>query len=138
MTPTRVERAAVWGTVAYLLVTAAAMATAALVAPAVVAYLVLFGAGCFAFVVALVKAADRSRTEAVTLGGLFWLPPSVPAGVRRRLRAAFVVQCLVALVAPFVRQPLAFGVFVPVFGLGCLALWAGLAASFPDRPAAGR
>lgn len=131
-----VLRAAVLGTALFVAVAAAATAFPdALAVPNVVVDLVLFAAGCVAFVAALLRAADRSRREVLDLPGLFWLSGSAPVASKRLLRGAFLVQVVVALVTASVRPftALAFGILVPVYGLGLMGLWAAREGTFPAR-----
>lgn len=127
--------AATWGTALFVATAVgAAAAPDALVVVSVPVALVLFALGCLANVRALVVAAGRSRREAVHLGGLFFLSQGVaPAAVRRLLLGAFAAQVVVALTTASVRpfSGLAFGVLVPVFGLGLAALWAARHGAFP-------
>jgi hypothetical protein len=97
----------------------------------------LFAAGCVLFAFAFFRAADRSRTQAIGIGGLFFLAGDVaPPHVRRRLIGALVVQTTVALVTAGVRlyTNLAAGTLVPVFGLGLCGLWAATHGRFDRRP----
>jgi hypothetical protein len=134
VTPRLVERGAVVGTAAFAVAAVVALAgVRSLVIAAILLDLVLFALGCIAFALTLVRAAGRSRTEELSIAGLFFLTGSAPAPVRRVLLGAFAVQVVVALSTPFVEQDLAFGVLVPTFGLGCTGLWAALAGTFPPR-----
>jgi hypothetical protein len=107
---------------------------------AAVVALVLFAVGCAVFVWALLLAFQRSRTDNIGMGGLFFLlAPTAPGAVRRPFTALLAVQTLVGLgtaiatfsVKPF--TPLAFGVMVPVFGLGLAGLWAARYGQFGPR-----
>lgn len=134
MNPTRVERLAVGGTALFAAVAlAGAVGPRPLVVASIVVDLVLFVIGCAAFVLSLVRAAGRSRTEAVTVTGLWFLQGSAPRRVRRLLLGALAVQVVVALTMPFAEPDLAFGVLVPTFGVGCTGLWAALAGEFGPR-----
>lgn len=129
-------RAAILGTAAFVAVAvAAASLPDHLAVVAVVVDLVLFAAGIVAFVGALLKAADRSRTEMVTLAGVFWLSGSAPSRARRPLLGALAVEVAVALVTAGVRPftGLAFGVLVPVYGLGLTGLWGARHGTFAAR-----
>jgi hypothetical protein len=88
-----------------------------------------------AFVVTLLAAAARSRTDEISLAGIWWLTGTAPAPVRRSLLGAFGVQVVVALATAIARPftGLAFGILVPVFGLGLAGLWAARRGSFPSR-----
>lgn len=96
---------------------------------------VLFLAGCALFLVDLVLAAARSRTDAMGIGGLFFLAGSAPPSVQRHLLGSLGVQVVVAVVAaaldPF--TPLAFGTLVPTLGLAFCGLWAVRHGLFPAR-----
>jgi hypothetical protein len=107
---------------------------------AAVVALGLFAVGCAVFVWGLLRAFDRSRTHNIGMGGLFFLlAPAAPGVVRRPFLALLVVQTVVGLataiatfrVKPF--TPLAFGVMVPVFGLGLAGLWAARYGQFGPR-----
>lgn len=122
----------------------AAVAVAATVAPtslgtaALTLDVALFAAGCVLFVVALLRAADRSRTEAIGIGGLFFLAGDVaPPAVRRHLLGALAVQTAVGLATAGIRlyTSLAAGTLVPVFGLGLCGLWAARYGRFGPRTA---
>jgi hypothetical protein len=128
--------AARWGTGAFVVsaVSAAALPDA-LAGPSLALALVLFVLGCLAFARALLLAAARSRRDAIDLGGLFFLTGSAPKPVRVHLLGAVAVEVVVALVTASIRPftPLAFGVLVPVYGLGLCGLWAATAGTFPRR-----
>jgi hypothetical protein len=95
----------------------------------------LFVAGVVAMAAALVRAAGRSRTEAVTVPGVFFLTDSAPKGVRRHLLGALAVQAAVAFATAAARPftTLAFGVLAPVYGLGLTGLWGARHGSFGPR-----
>jgi hypothetical protein len=105
---------------------------------AVVAF-VLFAIGAVLFLVAYGRAVARSRYEAISVGGLYFLAGCAPRGVQVRLLGLLVVQSVVAIatsaatasVRPF--TPLAFGLLVPMFGLACCGLWGAFHGAFPKR-----
>lgn len=133
----RIMRASYLGTALFVVVAVLAAVTnvVPLVVVNVIVDVALFVAGCGAFLLTLVRAADRSRTDDVTLAGIWWLAGSAPADVRRRLLGAFGVEVVVALVTASVRPftGLAFGILVPTYGLGLVGLWAVRLGSFPRR-----
>ena len=137
MTSERIVRAAVGGTALFtvLSVLAAVTDADALVVVTVVVDLALFLVGCLAFVLTLLRAAARSRTDELTLPGLWWLAGSAPAPVRRALLGAFGVEVAVGLATASARPftGLAFGVLAPVFGLGLAGLWGARLGTFPPR-----
>jgi hypothetical protein len=102
---------------------------------AVAVDLALFAAGTVAFVVALARAIGRSREEQITLPGLFFLSGTAPDGVRRHLLASTAVQTAVALLTAGLRPytALAFGILVPVFGLGLAGLWGATRGTYAPR-----
>jgi hypothetical protein len=110
--------------------------------------LVLFGLGCLLFAVDLVLAAGRSRESSMGIGGLFFLAGSAPSTVQRHLMGSLTVQVVVSIAAAavgFARigdrelNALAFGILVPMAGLGWSGLWGVRWGLFPDRadPAVG-
>lgn len=119
-------------------VAVASDATAARGAAVAVA-LVLFVAGTVAMLAAVVVAAGRSRTEEIAVGSLFLFQgPAARAG--RPLHLATAVQTVVALVSASLRPytSLAFGILVPIFGLGLTGLWGARHSAFPPRVPGGR
>jgi hypothetical protein len=133
----------------------------AVLAVAVAVSLALFLVGMVAFAWGLLVAAGRSRDEVVTLPGLYFLQDSAPDDVRRKLLGSLTVQVVVAVATAAVRPftPVAFGILVPLFGVGVIGLWAARYGTFapvgtgpaaapdlpgpssgtaPDRPPQGR
>ena len=127
---------AAWIGTAVFVVTAlvAVFVPAARIVSAVVA-LVLFGVGCVAFLMAYARAVDRSRTEEIGIGGLYFLAGSAPRGVRLHLMGATAIQTVIAFATASLRPftALAFGILVPMFGLGVAGLWAARFGEFPRR-----
>lgn len=99
-----------------------------------VVYLVV---GIGLFLVALAVAASRSRTDAIGVGGLFFLQGSAPRSVQVHLMASLALEVIVAFVAATVRiyTPLAFGLLVPMYGLGLAGLWGARHGTFGPRSA---
>jgi hypothetical protein len=98
--------------------------------------LVLFVVGCLAFLLAYAGAIQRSRQDEIAVAALFLLAgPAVPRPVKLRLGGLLAVQVVVALATALARSfsPLAFGVLVPVFGVGLNGLWAARYGAFPRR-----
>jgi hypothetical protein len=95
----------------------------------------LFAVGVVAFLLAFGTAVSRSRTEEIAVMGVWFLSGSAPRDVRRRLLGSFAVQVLIAVVAASIRPftEVAFGVLVPVFGLGLAGLWGARHGTFPER-----
>jgi hypothetical protein len=110
---------------------------------ALVIDLALFLLGCAAFLSAYVRAIARSRTEEIAVAGLYLLMGGTGSGaIRRSLLGGLAVEVVVALATAATRpySPLAFGVLVPVYGLGLTGLWAARHGRFPARqpPVRGR
>jgi hypothetical protein len=126
-----------WGTALFVVVAVAAAAVPDRFArPAAVVDLVLFAVGLVTFLLAYVRAIGRSRTEAVDVVGVFLLGGDVaPPEVRRELRALFGVQVVVALVTASIRPytSVAFGVLVPLYGMGLAGLWGATHGRFGPR-----
>lgn len=103
--------------------------------PAAVVDGVLFAVGVVAFLWAYGIAVSRSRTDAIGIGGLFFLSGSAPKVVRVRLLTALAVQVVAAIVSASIRPytAVAFGILVPMFGLGLAGLWGARHGEFPAR-----
>lgn len=96
----------------------------------------LFAVGTGALLWAYALGVSRSREDAVTLGGLFFLGGgSAPPEVRRPFRVALAVQVVAAVAAAAVRpySEVAFGILAPMFGLGLMAMWGGRHGTFPAK-----
>ncbi len=132
-----IVRASWWGTGVFTLVSVAAAATPAVFSiPAVVVDVVLFVAGCVLFGVSFLRAVARSRTDAIGIGGLYFLAGgTAPAPVRKALLWPLAIEVIVALGTAFARPytNLAAGVLVPVYGLGLCGLWAASHGTFGPR-----
>lgn len=96
---------------------------------------VLFALGCGLFLWAYGIAVNRSRTDAIGIGGLFFLAGSAPRRVRLRLLGSFVAQAVIAVGAASARPytNLAFAVLAPVYGLALSGLWASKHGAFAPR-----
>ncbi|HET6949642.1 MAG TPA: hypothetical protein VFI47_04655 [Acidimicrobiales bacterium] len=131
----RIIAAALWGTAVFTVVSLAAAALPdPLAVVSVPVDLVLFAAGCGAFLWAYAVAIGRSRFDQVTMAGVFLLAGgAAPARAARPLRSAFAVQVVVGVAVAAVRPftALAFAVLAPMFGLGCMALWGARHGTFP-------
>ena len=103
--------------------------------PAAVVDGILFAIGVVAFLWAYGIAVSRSRTDAIGIGGLFFLAGSAPTVVRVRLLTALAIQVVVAIVTASIRPytAVAFGILVPMFGLGLTGLWGARHGTFPPR-----
>jgi hypothetical protein len=133
----RIVQASIAGTVLFALTAVpAAIAPDTFVGVAVLVSLALFAVGLVAFVWAYAVAVGRSRTDLMGIGGLFFLAGSAPRVVQRRLIGSLVAEIVIAVVTASTRvyTPLAFGVLVPMYGLGLMGLWGARYGTFPPRP----
>ena len=96
----------------------------------------LFGVGCAVFLWAYALAVARSRTDLIGIGGLYFLQGTAPKVVAFRLRLALALEVVGAIASSAIRPytSLAFGVLVPVFGLGLCGLWGARYGVFAPRP----
>jgi nitrogen fixation-related uncharacterized protein len=128
-----------WATLVFAVASiAAAVAPDPLEYVAVPVDLVLFVVGCSAFLWAYAVAIGRSRYDDLTMAGVFFLSDRVaPARVTRTFRVLLAVQVVVAVATAAARPftALAFGVLVPVLGLGLMALWGARHGVFPAKQA---
>jgi hypothetical protein len=114
---------------------------------AAVTALGLFAVGVFAFLWSYYNAVQRSRTEVISVSGLYLLlGPPTPAGVRRTMLLTLLLQLTIALVTSFARSrgpdgrpgtSLALGFLVPMLGFGLNGLWAAYHGDFPTRTGVG-
>lgn len=133
----RIVRASWLGTAVFAVAaTAATVVPDALAVPVAVFDVLLFAAGTVAFLAAFGRAVSRSRYEVISVAGVFFLAGSAPRPVQWRLLGALGAQVVVAVVTASVRlyTSLAFGMLVPMYGLGLAGLWAARHGSFPPRP----
>ncbi len=104
--------------------------------------LALFAIGCFAFIWSYFSAVQRSRTDEISVAGLFGLAGSVaPRRITIAMNSCLATQAVIGLIGAIVRgstdgragSTLAFGVLVPIFGLGLNGLWSSRLGVFPPR-----
>jgi hypothetical protein len=130
-----VVKPAVLGTVAFAIASAIAVANEDAAAIVAVFDLLLFALGLLAFVRTLLSAAQRSRTEELSVAGIWFLNGSAPKDVQWWLLGSLAAQLVISFVAAGLRPytAVAFGVLVPMFGLGLTGLWAVRSGTFPPR-----
>jgi Kef-type K+ transport system membrane component KefB len=132
-----IVRASWIGTLVFALTAVAAVLTRAATIPAAAVALGLFAAGIGIFFWAYAIAVNRSRTDAIGIGGLFFLAgaETAPRPVKRALLAALGAQTVVALATAAARPftTLAFGVLVPLYGLALTGLWGARHGRFGPR-----
>ena len=95
----------------------------------------VFVAGAALFTWAFTIAAGRSRMEELTVGGAFFLAGSVEKPDRRWAYGYLTAQTLIgfagAAADPYTTM--AFGVLVPMFGLGVIAFLGSAHGAFRQR-----
>ena len=108
----------------------------------VVVDLALFSVGVVTFILGYFAAVARSRTEEISVVGAFLLAGEVaPRSTRLVMWSCLGVQVVVGIAGAVTRgstdgQPgsvLAFGVLVPMLGIGLNGWWAGRHGMFPPR-----
>ncbi len=105
--------------------------------------LVLFAIGIATSLWAYTTALERSRVEEVGVANLFLLTGhTAPKPVKRAMSAALAAQVVAALVGASIGvaglqesdlNALAFGVLVPMFGIGMNGAWAARYGSYGPR-----
>lgn len=128
--------ATVWGTALFVVLgILGAVFPDSMTTPFVVVSLIEFVLGMIVFGLAFLRAIDRSRTEAIGIGGLFFASGSAPKRVQATLMGSLTVQVVVSIVVASVRlyTPLAFGVLAPMWSLGFAGLWVSAYGVFPER-----
>ena len=104
--------------------------------------LVLFAIGVVAFIWGYFSAVQRSRNDEISVAALFLLiDGAATKSVMRVMNAALAIQVIVGLGGAIIRRStdgvsgstLAFGVLVPLLGLGLNGLWASKYGSFGKR-----
>lgn len=97
---------------------------------------IVFTVGTLLLGLGIWNGIQRSRTDSVTLTGLLAVDKShVPSAARNRLWLAVLLQTVIAIafgsLRPFTEQ--AFGLLVPMLGLGFAGLWGSRFAVFHPR-----
>lgn len=134
--PGRGMIAASWiGTAVFTVTAVLSAITSAMRATGVIVALALFAVGCVVFLKAFFEAVERSRTEEIAVANLYFLSGSAPKVVRRHLLGSTAVQVVVAFATASARPftAVAFGILVPMYGLGMAGMWAARHGEFPDR-----
>lgn len=136
-------RASWAGTVVFAVAAVAAVFEPRAMVLAAAVSLLLFATGIGVFFWAFAVAVARSRTDAIGIGGLFFLAgrTTAPKPVKTALLASLATQIVIALATAGARPftSLAFGVLVPLYGLALTGLWGARNGRFsprgPDGPA---
>ena len=137
--PRAIVRASWLGTAVFAATAVAAVAVEAARIPALAVAAALFAAGIVVFFWAYGIAVGRSRTDAIGIGGLFFLAgkDTAPAAeAKRHLLASLAAQTVVGLATAGARPftTLAFGVLVPLYGLALTGLYGARHGRFGPRP----
>lgn len=136
-----IERINIFGTL--LFVASATLATVVFTPVfrtiGVVVALVLFASGVAAFIWGYFTAVQRSRYDNISVASLYLLLGDVSAvRVRRLMNGCLAIQGSYAIITALARtstdgragSTLAFGVLVPLFGIGLNGLWASRHGTF--------
>lgn len=114
----------------------------------VIVALGLFAVGVGVFLWGYWSAVQRSRRDEMAVAELYFLMgEAIPRRVKRVMNGSLIVQTVVAIATALARpttpaetgsgsttgSTLAFGVLVPVLGLGLNGLWAAIHGRFPPR-----
>ena len=108
----------------------------------VVVALVLFAIGVVTFLWSYWTAVQRSRTDNIAVAQLYFLASgSTPRRVKITMNLLLLAQVAIGLTTAIVRNrtdgragsTLAFGILVPMFGLGLNGLWCSKFGSFSAR-----
>lgn len=141
----RIVRADIVGTALFVVTAglAALFFTTALQWVGAVTALALFAVGVVSFLWSYLHAVQRSRTDEISVAGLYFLAgPATPARVKRPMLGLLALQVVTATATAFVRldgpdgkpgSSLAVGFLVPMFGFGLNGLWAAFHGGFPER-----
>jgi hypothetical protein len=135
----RILRGDAIGTGAFVIATTAGMVSRSWMGLTAVVSVVLFMIGMAAMLMAFARAVQRSRTEAIGMGGLYFLAgDAAPGVIRRPFNVLLAVQVIVGFVGAGSRlySAMATCVLVPVFGIGMAGLWGSRFGAFAARPQA--
>lgn len=109
---------------------------------AVAIALFCFTVGVAAFLWGYWNAVQRSREDNISVAALYFLIDNcAPRSVARRMNGLLAVQVIAALATAIARpstgddrgSTLAFGILVPMLGLGLNGLWGAFYGSFQPR-----
>lgn len=140
----RIVRADVVGTALFVVTAtlAAVFFTTPLQWVGAITALSLFAVGVVCFLWSYLHAVQRSRTDEISVVGLYFLVGSTPRPVKRTMLAMLAVQIATATATTFARldgpdgtpgSSLAVGFLVPMFGFGLNGLWAAFHGEFDER-----
>ena len=101
-----------------------------------------FSVGVVVFLWGYWTAVQRSRYDNIAVASMYFLTDKcAPTVVSRRMNAVLAIQVVVSIATALMRSStdgkpgstLAFGILVPVLGLGMNGLWAALHGEFSPR-----
>ena len=104
--------------------------------------LVLFSVGVAAFIWGYFSAVQRSRVDEISVASLYFLSGQVAdKQIQKTMNSCLIAQLVIGLAGAIARSStdgkagstLAFGVLVPLLGLGLNGLWASQFGSFTPR-----
>lgn len=104
--------------------------------------LVLFSIGVATFIWGYFSAVQRSRVDEISVGSLYFLSGQVAdKQVQKTMNGCLIAQLVIGLAGAIARSStdgkagstLAFGVLVPLLGLGLNGLWASQFGTFTPR-----
>jgi hypothetical protein len=104
--------------------------------------LVLFSVGVAAFIWGYFSAVQRSRVDEISVASLYFLSGQVAnKQVQKIMNGCLIAQLVIGLAGAIARSStdgkagstLAFGVLVPLLGLGLNGLWASQFGTFTPR-----
>ncbi len=108
----------------------------------VVVDLVLFSIGVAAFIWGYFSAVQRSRVDEISVASLYFLSGQVAnKQIQKIMNGCLIAQLVIGLAGAIARSStdgkagstLAFGVLVPLLGLGLNGLWASQFGTFTPR-----
>ena len=123
-------------------VVAAVVFTPATRAAGVGVDLVLFSIGVAAFIWGYFSAVQRSRVDEISVASLYFLSGQVAdKQIQKTMNSCLIAQLVIGLAGAIARSStdgkagstLAFGVLVPLLGLGLNGLWASKYGTFGKR-----
>jgi hypothetical protein len=128
-------RLCIIGTVVFVVTGVLGTATTALMPVFVVVSLVEFAAGTIAFGIAFLRAVERSRTDSIGIGGLFFASGCAPRPVQTRFMVCLAAQVVTSIVFASLRlyTAMAFGVLAPMWALGLTGMWTAAHGTFGPR-----
>lgn len=109
---------------------------------AAVVAITCFSVGVVVFLWGYWSAVQRSRYHNIAVASMYFLTDNcAPKSLARRMNALLAVQVVAAITTALLRpntdgkagSTLAFGILVPVLGLGLNGLWAALHGEFSPR-----